>query len=594
MNVDKRVDADVLVIGGGGAALRAAVAAHDAGARVIVALKGALGRCGATVSPNSRGVAWQMADECASDGASSLDASSDVHYRNILDAGLGMADPRLARLLAYEVTDRARELEHWGLRFIPDPTGRKRHYSAYSCFGDRPRAHGILNSGHGHAGDIVVVLGRQLAVRQVTVHEDVYVTDLIAHHGACRGALALGPDGQILAYRAGAVVLGAGGARQIYPAAPGREPIDTTGDGYAMALRAGAQLCNMEFGQYMLHAVPTLPGSGSTAVQCPGSFWALYPTLRNRHGEDALAPYLPPGVDREQAMWARTLHYPFSCRDASGWLDVAIASEIRAGRGSEQGALYLDFRAVDLGAFRPSRPQHLPEDRERPVVLPEGLVQVRTSAHAVNGGVVIDEHAATTLPGLYAAGEVAAGPHGADRLGGGMVTHCQVFGARAGRYAAEHARDAGAARARARDLPPQALEQPLERLHEYGQGAGGTRERSAQTVLDALQAATGEHLVVVRNERGLRALLARIKELREEWLPRVSVPDVATLRRAMEVENSLLTAELMARSALARQESRGSHYRKDYPRQDDENWRVNVFLRMEGGRLRQETGRLAE
>ena len=182
------------------------------------------------------------------------------------------------------------------------------------------------------------------------MHENVFVTDLLVHDSVCLGALALGPDGQVLAYRAGAVVLGAGGARQMYPTAPGREPIDTTGDGYAMALRAGAELTNMEFGQYMLHALPPFP------VQCPGSFWALFPRLRNRHGEDALAPYLPPGVSREQAMWERTLHYPFSCRDASGWLDVAIASEIRAGRGSEQGALYLDFSEADLARFSPLAP----------------------------------------------------------------------------------------------------------------------------------------------------------------------------------------------------------------------------------------------
>jgi succinate dehydrogenase/fumarate reductase flavoprotein subunit len=348
-----------------------------------------------------------------------------------------------------------------------------------------------------------------------------------------------------------------------------------------MALRAGAELTNMEFGQYMLHAVPPFP------VQCPGSFWALYPVLRNRHGEDALSPYLPPGISREQAMWERTLHYPFSCRDASGWLDVAIASEVRAGRGSDRGTLYLDFSGVDLGAFRPSRPQHLPEDRTRPVVLPDGLVQVRPSAHAVNGGVRIDERGATTLPGLYAAGEVAAGPHGADRLGGGMVTNCQVFGARAGRFAAEHARATGAQGRGTRALPCQALEQPFARLYEFDEG-----KYSAEETLDALQQATGAHLVVVRNERGLQTLLAQIEELREDWLPRVAKRDAAALRRAIEVENSLLTAELMAQAALARQESRGSHFREDYPQQDDRNWRVNVLFRMEEGRLRQEKGSL--
>ncbi|MBC7237743.1 MAG: FAD-binding protein, partial [Chloroflexi bacterium] len=320
--IDRIIETDVLVIGGGGAACRAAVAAHDAGARVLLALKGKLGASGATTAPG-RGVAWQVADEC-----SSPEDSPEVHLANILDAGLGMANPTLARILAYELPERTAEMERWGLRFIPDPEGRKRHYSAYSCFGDQPRAHGILNSGHGHAGDIVVVLQKQMALREILVHENIFVVDLIVHKGACCGAVALGTDGTTILYRAGAVVLGAGGARQIFPS-EGRHLIDTTGDGYAMALRAGAALTNMEFAQYMLRIDP----QGQT-LDVPGFIWALYPTVRNNLGEDILPRYLPAGVTPHQAMWERTLHHPFSCRDASGWLDIAIASEVLAGRGS--------------------------------------------------------------------------------------------------------------------------------------------------------------------------------------------------------------------------------------------------------------------
>jgi succinate dehydrogenase/fumarate reductase flavoprotein subunit len=562
--IDRWIETDVLVIGGGGAACRAAVAAHDAGARTIVALKGRLGASGATVVPG-RGVAWQAADGC-----SSPEDSPEVHLRNILDAGLGMADPRLARLLAYEVIERLAELEAWGLEFIPDPEGIKAHYSGYSCFGDQPRAHGILDSGHGHAGDIVVALARQLDAHDVEIHEQVFVTDLLTEDGACRGALALGPDGQVLAYRARAVVLGAGGARQIYPA-EGRRVIDTTGDGYAMATRAGAELTNMEYAQFMLHLQP------GSAFSVPGSFWMLYPRLLNRHGQDVLASYLPPGVSGEQAMYERTLHYPFSCRDRSCWLDVAIASEVGAGRGTPEGGLFLDFSGADLRRFVPSRPQHIPEDRARPVVLPEGPVQVRSVAHAINGGVRIDECAASTVRGLYAAGEVAAGPHGADRLGGGMVTNCQVYGQRAGQFAAEYALCADGG-----DLGRACLEAPLARLRQYGGG-----EREAEQVLAALQKAAGLNLTVVRNEAGLRALLGQIKELARECLPQVAIRDAHDLRRAIEVENSLLTAELMARAAWMRRESRGSHFRDDYPRQDDQRWRVNIVLRMVAERVEQ-------
>jgi succinate dehydrogenase/fumarate reductase flavoprotein subunit len=547
------------------------VAAYDAGARTTVVLKGQRGRSGATVSPDSAGVAWQAADDC-----SSQEDSPEVHFQNIIDAGLGMADPRLARIVAYEILERTEELENWGLRFIPDPEGKKPHYTGYSCFGDQPRAHGIANSGWGHAGDIVRVLVEQIKQRDIEVHENTFITDLIVKDDECVGALALGPDGEVVAYRAGAVVVAAGGARQMFPQEPGRTQIDTTGDGYAIALRAGADLTNMEFTQYMLHPVRPF------TVKVPGSFWTLFPQLRNRNGEDVLESYLPPDVSREQAMYERTLHYPFSSRDTSKWLDIAIATEIRAGRGTAEGGLYLDFSEVDLSTFKPSRPQHLPEDYSKSVELPEGYLQIRPAAHAINGGIRINEQAAATLHGLFAVGEVAAGPHGADRLGGGMVTNCQVFGERAGRYAGEYALQAGT-----RDLAPETLELPLARARGFGRGEG-----SAEDVLAALQEATGTNLMVTRNERSLQGLIARIQELTEEWLPQVAVSDAGALRRAIEVENSLVTAELMARAALTRRESRGSHFREDYPEQDDENWRVNIIFRHENGQLQQELGSL--
>jgi succinate dehydrogenase/fumarate reductase flavoprotein subunit len=388
--------------------------------------------------------------------------------------------------------------------------------------------------------------------------------------------MALGPGGETVVYRAGAVVLVAGGARQIYPPEPGRTQIDTTGDGYAMALRAGAELTNMEFTQYMLHPVPPFP------VRVPGVFWALCPKLRNRHGDDALAPYLPPGTSPEQVMIERTLHYPFSSRDSSKWLDIAFAGELRAGRGTPERGLILDFSEVNLSRFKPSRPQHIPEDYSRPVELPEGPVQVRPAAHAINGGLRIDEQAESTLPGLFAAGEAATGPHGADRLGGGMVSGSQVFGARAGKFAAGHARRAGVPA-----LTAETLAQPLARLQRFGRGG-----RDADEVLLALQEATGTHLIVLRNQKGLETLIGRIRELTEDWLPQVAVKVPPALRRAIEVENSLLTAELMARAALMRRESRGSHFREDYPEQDDETWRMNIIFRQENGVLRQETGSL--
>ena len=567
MKIDKTIYTDVLVIGGGGAACRAAIAASDAGAATIMALKGTLGTSGATVAPG-RGVAWQVADGC-----SAPEDSPETHLRNILDVGLGMADPRLARIVAYELPERTFEMERWGLRFVPSSPGEsKRHFTAYSCFGDLPRAHSIMNSGHGHAGDIVVVLKRQIEGRPIDVHEGVFVTDLLVDGDACYGALAIGPDGGVVAYRAGAVVLGTGGARQIFPPSATHR-IDTTGDGYAMALRAGAELTNMEFAQFMMHVVVSRP------MSVPGNMWALFPKLVNQMGEDALAPYLPPGVTREQVMWERTLHAPFSCRDASGWLDIAVTSEIRDGRGSPENGIYADFSEVDLDAFRPSRPMHLPADYDQEIVLPDAPVQVRDMAHAINGGLRIDERGESTIAGLYAAGETAAGPHGADRLGGGMVTNCQVFGARAGRYAAQSAKSTPRG-----ELPKAVTSWATDRLSVYGRGG-----RRADEIFDALAETAGRNLMVVRTETGLRSAIEAIAYLRAERLPQVAVDGVEALRRAVEVDNSLLVADLMARAALMRKESRGSHFREDYPQRNDSEWGHSIILRQIDDAIRART-----
>lgn len=567
MQVDATYKTDVLVIGGGAAALRAALAASTHGARTTVVLKGRVGTSGATVSPDSPGLAWQVADDC-----SGCEDSPGVHCRNIIDAGLGMADPKLAHILAHETVDRTEELERWGLRFVPDPKRPQRHYCGYSCFGDRRRAHGIRNSGHGHGGDLVRVLVGQLKKHEVDVHEDVMISDLVTSEGRCTGAVGVTQDGEILAYRAGAVVIAAGGARQIYPHEPGRTRIDTTGDGYAMSLRAGAELTNMEFTQYMLHPVRPIP------LTAPGVFWALCPTLRNRDGEDLLTHTLPHGVDASQVMWKRTLHYPFSSRDESKWLDIAIAREIRAGRATDTGTLYLDFSRVDLAGFRPSRPQHLPDDAGRRIELPDELVPIRPVAHAINGGVLIDERAESTLGGLFAIAEASAGPHGADRLGGCMVAGGQVFGARAGRFAADCALSYGAP-----VLSLAALARPLAHLQLCGSG-----ERDPENVFADLQQAMGEYMVVTRTADGLERLLDRIQELirhRRRWSAH-SRPK--TLWRSLEIHNSLTTAELMVQAALLRRESRGSHYREDYPKRDDSHWRVSIIFRQHGNELRHE------
>jgi fumarate reductase (CoM/CoB) subunit A len=396
------------------------------------------------------------------------------------------------------------------------------------------------------------------------VHGDTSVVDLLVRDGACVGALATDADGQLLAYRTGAVVLATGGASQMFPLST--TPGEITGDGYGMAFRAGAELINLEFMQYMWRPVHGTPPS------LGGPFWSLNPVVRGADGRDLLAATLPRGVTAEQACHDRTLHYPFSSRDQSKWLDIAAQRALRAGLGTPRGGVLVDFSAVDPSRAAPPRAQHIPPAPA--IALGDPVVEVAHAAHAINGGILVSEHGQSSLPGLFAVGETIGGPHGADRLGGGMLAACNVFGARAGRRAAEHA--AAAARVAA---TPDVLAPALARLASF-RGGSAVTWGEIRRELKSLTAAT---LLVVRDGAGLSRAVERARELRLEALPRAAAGSPTTVGYLLETENLLLTAELMARAALAREESRGSHFREDFPEQDDKRWLVNLLWRSDGG-----------
>lgn len=557
MKIEKVIETDVLIVGGGAAALRAAIGAGKQGVKVTVALKGKTGKVGASVSLDSPAVAWQCADGCSADTGD----SPEVHFQEIVRVGLGMADPRLARIQATEIVYRTRELEGWGVEFVKDPSGKKKHFTAHSCFATHHRAHSVRDIGRGHAGEIVWAMIDESKKYDIEVHQDVFITDLLVEKGECVGAMALGPDGQAMVYRTGAVMLGAGGARQIFPPVVFRG-IDTTGDGYAMALRAGAELTNMEYIQYMV-----LPEDFSM-MDIPGMYWSVFPKMRNCLGEEVLSRYLPDGLTAEEAMRNRCLHMPFSMRDGSGWIDVTVAKEQNEGRDVPGGGLYLDFSECDLENYEPVIQHHFDEGKlKRKAIRPGKEARVVTTAHASNGGILINEQAQASLPGLFAAGEVCSGPHGADRLGGGMVSMGIVFGARAGKYAAKHAKQADRSPLRESALAP-----ALERLNTQG------GDRKADDLFDKLQETMGRDFLNVKSRPGCEKLLKDIEELRGGWLPNLKRQDLPTLRRTIEAENSLKVAELMVRAALAREETRGNHYREDFPEIDDEKWRKNIIL----------------
>ncbi|MBI3122055.1 MAG: FAD-binding protein [candidate division NC10 bacterium] len=564
----RTVDADVLVIGGGGMAGRAAIEASRLGARVAMLMKGTFGKSGASAFKVAEAAGYNVAD-----GLVDAADNPEEHYKDILAAAAGTCDERLARIVAEEAPASLRELERLGVPFHMDGN---RYLEVTGCFATRPRMHIIP----GHAEPIVAAQRKEILSLGLPVFEHTMVTSLLVQDGACAGAVGLDGHGDLVLFRAGATVLGTGGAGQLFLL--NLNPADITGDGYALGYRAGADLVNMEFMQAGLGIVHPVRNILNAWV------WALRPRLSNAQHEEFLGRYLPPGIGAEGCMDARSGHYPFSTYDGSQFIDIAIQKELRVGRGTPRTGVYLDFtttREADI----PDTPRGRDARRmwgitrewikvNRGVDIAEQPIQVACFGHAINGGLQIDPCAESTLPCLFAGGESAGGPHGADRLGGNMILTCQVFGKRAGQSAAQRARERGVP-----SVSPETVAAEEERLARVQSRRGPLQPARLKR---RLQEAMWRHVLVVRSEESLRACLSEVERLRDQTKD-LGVEGPAHLPGALEVENLLTVAEIMARAALLRTESRGSHYREDHPRRDDGRWQTSIVTRRVNGRMEQ-------
>jgi succinate dehydrogenase/fumarate reductase flavoprotein subunit len=557
MNDYQTLQTDVLVIGGGGAGCQAAMAAADAGAEVTLLEKGRVGLTGNTFDPFT----WGKGIIVAIQGYNPTD-DPEVHVREAMAAARGLANPALVRAVAYEAPARFRELLAMGLGFIPNQLG--------TCFGESMVGATIDQPSLGHT------FRNQVTARGVRLLEHTMAVNLLGDGRRCCGAVAITRRGEIVVCRAKAVVLATGGASPMFRY--NMNTTATTGDGHVMALRAGAELTNLEFYQAIL---------GTTApahVYFPQWFLAGKPPLINVHGQRFLADYLPAGMAPEELVFERSFHGPFSYGQPSGWVDIAIEAEIQAGRGTvawedekHLAGVYCDFASL------PADLRQQLDGREAMPALAwlkaRGLdfeaqpVPVAPFAHAFNGGIVINEHGATRVPGLFACGEVAAGPHGANRLGGHMFAVLLVFGTRAGRRAAEEA--CGLPLPVPHEVPLQA---EIGRLHWLRARDQGTRP---QDVRRAVQRAMSRVMIAKDADR-LRATLTALRQIRAGQLADVLAPSPHDLFEAVGAANLLEMASLVATAALLRDESRGPHYRTDHPQEGASEFERNLLCRLDG------------
>ena len=545
------IDTDVLVIGSGAAGMYAAIEAARNGARVLLADRNLIGRGGATVMA-------QMTVACAL-GEETPDTWQD-HYADTIAAGRGLCDETLAQLLCEDAPDCIRELERWGVGWAR----KDGHITATMAPGhDRPRCVYVdfINTGPAVSKTLRTAMARNPAIRKAG---DLCIVDLIVGDGEVSGAVAyhLG-SGAAVVIAAKATVLATGGLTRLYRR--NSASANMGGDGYALALRAGATLIDMEFVQFFPigHLAPRLVGMDP--IMWDPFRYKLGGRLLNGRMEEFTSRY---GSD-EDGKYVLT-------RDLATY---AIFKEVEAGRGSPHGGAYLSFEHCTAAALRAAFGPVIDRLAENHIDLTRMPVEVAPIAHYHMGGVKADASMATDVPGLYAAGEVVGGANGANRLSGNAITEALVFGRRAGRSAAERGRRMTQPKPRARDT---AAALDLIRADAKTQAWGNSAAMVAH-----LQATMADGVGPIRTGGKLSRALADITSLAEQLGEEPSGHAAAFDLERLEwfdLRNMLSVAHAVTATALARTESRGAHQREDFQTMVPQ-WQVHQRVQLRDGEV---------
>jgi len=523
---------DVLVIGAGGAGLRAAIEALAKGASVGVVCKSLLGKAHTVMAEG--GIAAAMANVDTADGW-------QPHFRDTMRGGKFLNNWRMAQLHAQEAPDRVRELEQWGALF------------------DRTDKGEILQRAFGghtykrlcHVGDRTgLEMIRTLQDRGVQLGFDVYmectVTRLLTDGGRVAGAFAYWREnGRFIVFKAKSIVIATGGIGKAWPVTS--NSWEYTGDGMTLAYEAGAELMDMEFVQFHPTGMVWPPGVQgllvTEAVRGEGGI------LRNKLGERFMEKYDPKRME-------------LSTRDV---VARSIYTEVKEGRGTEHGGAYLDISHKPADYVKKKLPSMYHQFKElADVDITKGPMEVGPTCHYVMGGIRVDaETAQSTVPGLFAAGEAAAGLHGSNRLGGNSLSDLLVFGRRAGLAAAEHAKRVPYSGLAASQIA-EAEKELLAPFSNPNSESPYAVHRDLQNVMQSL-------VGIFRTEEDLKKAFAELEQLKAR-AAKASVEGSRLFNPgwhlARELKSMLTVSEAVALSALARTESRGAHSRIDYPNYD--------------------------
>jgi succinate dehydrogenase / fumarate reductase flavoprotein subunit len=551
---------DVIVIGAGGSGLRAAIAAHDAGAKTAIVCKSLLGKAHTVMAEG--GIAAAMGNRWPED-------NWEVHFRDTMRGGKMLNNWRMAQLHAQEAPERVQELEDWGALFDRTEDG----LISQRDFGGHRYAR-LAHVGDRTGLEMIRTLQQRAVALGIDVFMECTVTDLFkAPDGAITGAFAYWREtGSFLAFEAPSVVLATGGIGKSFKVTS--NSWEYTGDGHALALRAGASLINMEFVQFHPTGMvwpPSVKGLLVTeSVRGDGG------VLKNSEGKRFMFDYIPEFFKAETAD---------NIEEADRWYDDkknnrrppellprdevarAINAEIKAGRGSPHGGVFLDIASRRSAEFIHKRlPSMYHQFKElADVDITREPMEIGPTCHYVMGGVEVDPDTELSMvEGLYAVGECSGGMHGSNRLGGNSLSDLIVFGKRAGEAAA--ARAAGLT---SRTPVPDADVVRAEQAALAPFDSAG--DENAYTIQQDLQQAMNDLVGIIRTADELEQSLKEIETLKER-ATRLKVEGGRAYNPgwhlSIDIHNMLLVSECIAKAALAREESRGGHTRNDFPGPD--------------------------
>ncbi|WP_410319711.1 fumarate reductase (CoM/CoB) subunit TfrA [Methanobrevibacter sp.] len=537
MNI-KTISTDVLIIGSGGAGSRAAIEVDESGLKATIVSKGLSFRSGCTgMAEGGYNAVFKTVDK---------DDSIEAHMEDTLKGGSYLNDKKLVEILVNESPKRLIDLENYGALFDRQESGQinQRPFGGQTyrrtCYqGDRTGAE-LLNA-----------LKEEIIKRDIECIEEVMITSLITEGNQVIGATGLDlKDSSLIYFKAKSVILASGGAGQLFPVTS--NTFQKNGDGFAIAYRAGANLIDME--QIQFHPTGMVKPESKKGVLVTEAVRAEGGKLINKDGERFMPKYAPEKME-------------LATRDV---VARSIYQEIIEGRGTESGGVYLDISHLDDDYIEEKLETMVLQFENVGVDIKHEPIEVAPTAHHFMGGLKIDTDASTSLENLFGAGEVCGGVHGANRLGGNALADTQVFGKIAGESASKVAKESEI------KTNDEMVEKEASRIKNLI-NKGSIKPQEFKNRIKNLM---WEKVAIVRDEKGLNEALKQLLEMQKE-LKNLNVRDIKQynddLVTALEVTNMVEICILIVKSAILRRESRGAHYRSDFPESSDE-WKRSIIV----------------